>query len=43
MTIHHIQMQGFDAGFFEPLDFPLQVGKVAQEQRGEDRWANPPK
>jgi hypothetical protein len=30
VAIHHIQVQGFDAGLFETLDFPLQIGKVAQ-------------
>jgi hypothetical protein len=43
VAIHHIQMQGFDTGLLEPLDFSLQIGKVAQQQRGENRWANPPK
>ena len=30
-----------DPSLLETLDLSLQIGKIAQKQRGQNRWANP--
>ncbi len=34
LAVHDIQMECLDPSLFEPLDLSLQIGKIAQKQRG---------